>query len=369
MLDSEVGCDCFQMARRSWSQFAANNAGTYAYEATVLQELAAEGHQLVLGTTISRQEARTLRQQVRMTCDATVITAARRVQAAAVITVAEAQRLEAQQSQHFEQQQQLIKYHLFQRYGLEITDELYLRDQCGWYPKVLLDYYLGPGRDFLKLRDQLKCQELVHQGLAWEPDVNRTLLSTSVAMLEHLQLPALLQKAEFTNSDPDLQAFQQAAIQQRRTIKLGLNLTIREGEKPDTPIQVFSQFLEKLGRKLVCRRKQGGRGQQERVYTIDTVDEIWHAKAERLARASNSTPRVLARWEIFALDDGRAATFFARAEAAKVYLCNTVVTPGNQTIYSLTVDETFCHSRSDPHSLSPRCPVPASWRAWRASVE
>lgn len=379
--ESEVDCDVFESARLYWGKMACRvNAGMVKYQETVLRELKAEGHQILTGDSIDSDTAAGIQAEVKGIKLDSMTAFSRMVQDAETITDAQAENLETIRSKTFDEQLQLSKHRTAKRYGVEVTDEVYLRDCEGWHPKIQLHYYLTTGRENLKLRDQSKRKELTDQGQAWEPDLNSSLLSAQVAILEFLGIPELLQKPEFKSSDPDMQAFQQAAIEHRFKIKDGLNVTIKGGEKPDTPVRAFSKFLEKLGLKLVCIRKEGGKGKQERVYKIGTVDEILDEKAEKLANNKNPLATLPERWQIFAPDDGRECVFAAwfsrdmdRAEKSastpseqpttptespksegniKMYRGDTVVTPGNKNINTEYDYQFSDYQKSDTKSCS-----------------
>ncbi|BAU67449.1 hypothetical protein STA3757_48710 (plasmid) [Stanieria sp. NIES-3757] len=196
------------------------------------------------------------------------------------------------------------KGHLVRRYGsdIAITPELVAKDDEGWYSQLLSHYYLTVGRSYLIERDskQLKAIAINTKNRLWLPDFNRSLLSTSLRLLETLVI-GLLQpgrtaemeerprvgerrkgmrsdeatsdiasSVEYRGSDPNLQLIAELALANQRELKTFLGLTIVES---DTPIKIVQKLLSLLGLKLTYIGRLGSREQRERVYVFEPPDD------------------------------------------------------------------------------------------------
>jgi hypothetical protein len=163
---------------------------------------------------------------------------------------------------------------LLKRYGddVSITPELVKKDDEGWYSKILSHYYLTIGRPYLIDRDsrQLRAIALNTKNRLWLPDFNRSLLSTSLRLLETLIINLLQPGIEYRGSDPNLQLIAELALANKRELKTFLGLTIVES---DTPIKIVQKLLSILGLKLTCIGRLGSREQRERVYVFEPLDD------------------------------------------------------------------------------------------------
>ena len=100
----------------------------------------------------------------------------------------------------------------------------------------------------------------------WLPDFNRSLLSTSLRLLETLIIDLLKPGIQYKGSDPNLQLIAELANANKRELKTFLGLTIVES---DTPIKIAQKLLGLLGLKLTCIGRLGSRNERERVYIFE----------------------------------------------------------------------------------------------------
>ena len=178
------------------------------------------------------------------------------------------------------------KGNLVRRYGSDvaITPELVAKDDEGWYAKILSHYYLTVGRPYLIERDsrQLRAYANTNKNRLWLPDFNRSLLSTSLRLLETLIIGLLQPGVQYRGSDPNLQLIAELALANQRELKTFLGITIVES---DTPIKIVQKLLGLLGLKLTCIGRLGSRSQRERVYVFeppsDGRDEIFETWLQR----------------------------------------------------------------------------------------
>ncbi len=186
---------------------------------------------------------------------------------------------------------------LLRRYGdnVPITPELVAKDDEGWYGKILSHYYLTVGRQYLIERDlkQLKATAAHTKNRLWLPDFNRSLLSTSLRLLETLIIGLLKPKVEYRGSDPNVNLIAELALANQRELKTFLGLTIVES---DTPIKIVQKLLSLLGLKLTCIGRLGSRKERERVYMFEPPDDgreeifaSWSQRDKNLTKVESTT--------------------------------------------------------------------------------
>jgi hypothetical protein len=179
------------------------------------------------------------------------------------------------------------------KYGVDVTTDLILKDDNGWYPQLQLHYYSTVGRKHLNSRDRRRAdsQRAAGSGAVWKIDFNRSQLSSKVMLIEGLEVLELLRPGrEYRNTDADLVEFSDNAKFNVANIRAGLGLSIHQD---DTPIRVLQKLLKKLGIKLHCLRREGSKGNRVRVYgytpPADGRDEIFGVWLERdTSTTSNS---------------------------------------------------------------------------------
>ncbi|MBD1895918.1 plasmid replication protein, CyRepA1 family, partial [Coleofasciculus sp. FACHB-129] len=303
--DLDTGFDAPSL--RAWVRMAVRiNAGMIRYRESVLAGLKGEGHKIIDVADSDGDETLEALNQVR---DTEHQKEAEAIAGAAAISQSDFEKLNEKRSKTQEERYQERKHALGLRYGIDIAPDLVIKDDDGWHPQLQMHYYLVVGREHLPARDKKRLAAIKKQGegAAWMPDLNRSLISSSIAALENLGVLALLDtQREFKGSDDDLQAMAQKAIACSWQIKTALDIGI--GEK-DSPIAIAQKLLGKLGLRLTFLRKEGARGKQHRIYGFTAP--------------SDGRDEVFAAW--MARDEAAK-----QAEAQNVSSCDTVVTPGNK---------------------------------------
>jgi 5S rRNA maturation endonuclease (ribonuclease M5) len=86
-------------------------------------------------------------------------------------------------------------------------------------------------------------------------------------------------EVKFSNSDPRCIAIQQYAVKHSKLFRYYFGLTIEKeyvdanGKTRHTPVDVCNKLLKKLGLKAISVETRGGRGSQERIYTVE-IDRV-----------------------------------------------------------------------------------------------
>ncbi len=182
------------------------------------------------------------------------------------ISLKEYEYLLAKKSLTDEKRYQLHKYILKQRYGVEVTPELKLRDDRGYYFQLLMHYYLIGDRNYFRSKD---FQEWNHylkigEGKVFLPDLKTYTLK--IEALKALNIPAFIDiNREFKETDSDLLQLKNTAKNCSNHIKRALELgrNYQKGKEEISSIKILSIILNLLGLKL--------KRQARRVYKIDEL--------------------------------------------------------------------------------------------------
>ena len=247
------------------------------YRSSIVEGLIAEGHKVTAPNEPQTEEsslADEVESQLKQVALAKYLAECDRVADAHVPTEREYQTLKDKRAKTKKERWIERKGSLLRRYGdkVPITPELVAKDDEGWYGKILSHYYLTVGRPYLIERDskQLRAIAAHTKNRLWLPDFNRSLLSTSLRLLETLIVGLLKPGAEYRGSDPNIMLIAELAHANKRELKTFLGLTIVES---DTPIKIAQKLLSLLGLKLTYVGRLGSREQRERVYVFELCND------------------------------------------------------------------------------------------------
>ncbi|MGB3613661.1 MAG: hypothetical protein WBA10_07705, partial [Elainellaceae cyanobacterium] len=95
------------------------------------------------------------------------------------------------------------------------------------------------------------------------------------SLIQQTGILTLLDGQSWTNGDPRAIAVKRAALHWKREIYYWLRLTIREDQ---TPVAIVSKLLKKLTLKAACQSRLGKRGEQERIWGIEDLDNVYRAR-------------------------------------------------------------------------------------------
>ena len=300
------------------------------YRSSIVDGLMREGH-LVTAPNVPEAENLNLttevETQIKQVAETKYLAECSKVADAPIPTDSEYQKLKDKRAKTKEQRWIERKGNLVRRYGdnVSITPELVAKDDEGWYGKLLSHYYLTVGRPYLIERDlkQIKAIACHTKNRLWLPDFNRSLLSTSLRLLETLIIDLLKPGIQYKGSDPNLQLIAELAHANKRELKTFLGLTIVES---DTPIKIAQKLLSLLGLKLTYIGRLGSREQRERVYVFESPSD--------------------GREEIFASWLQRDSAFTQVESTTDIYSVSTI---GKDNNLSPLVDRT----RETEHSIQP----------------
>lgn len=253
--DGFANFDGFESQHLStWAKYAAKaNSGFINYERDILDKLHREGYDIATDSDTTSVEL--LAQEQKVQAEILVVkdlnyTADRQGKIAAKNPDDERlKELKQKAGKTKAECHQESKGNLCRRYLTEdITHDLIIKDDDDWHPQLQLHYYLTLGRKYLKSRDIAKIKGLSpDNGMnVFQPDANRTLLSTKILALEALDIQQFFGEDKTFTSNSLVDWFTKIT-ECRSDIKRFLGVWIGS---QCTPIGAAQQLLGKLGLKL-----------------------------------------------------------------------------------------------------------------------
>lgn len=308
----------------TWAKMAVRvNLGMVHYRQSITEGLTAEGHRIVEeGKTVSDS----VKKAVTDVREENHQAEAEAIAASEDISQREFEKLTDQKAKTQAERNIERKHSLQMRYSVPVDADLVLKDDDGWYPQLRLHYFMSVGREYLKRSDgqRVRSQSEKGNGAVWQPDLNKGQMSASVTVMQNLGVLELLTPGhEFRGSDATLQQMASVVKANSGDVLTALNLSISE---KDTPIAIAQKLLSKLGLKLDCLRREGPRGDRQRVYGFTAP--------------SDGREQVFTAWS--ARDTEALAADVAALSTATVSIPNSVSTPGNKDI-SMSPPDTEPH--------------------------
>ncbi|KAM3094232.1 plasmid replication protein, CyRepA1 family [Phormidesmis sp. 146-35] len=172
------------------------------------------------------------------------------ISASPELSAAEYDELKDQSTQTTRKRHSKRKHELQRRYPIEITPELKLKDDEGWYSQLRLHYYLSYDPEFVKLHDMQELQGHLDRGDGKISVQDLRLLTAQVEALRSLKILDFLRPDEkIRASDSEVQHVVSFATQYKEDIKTLFNITITEKL---APMAIVQALLGKIGLKLTC---------------------------------------------------------------------------------------------------------------------
>lgn len=186
-------------------------------------------------------------------------------------------------------QNELDRYLIKKRYGIEMTPDLYILDSHGWDKGLELDYYFGEGREHLNERDKAQLASLTHDGAVWGIDVARTTLALKIHAFDVLGIQAIIDAANEPHPDrpgdlagisddhPLIVELAARCLEpaNARQLKQVLDISPPKARVDGSigGVALLSRFLKKLGKKTECIRKAITlEGDRKRIYSVIDYD-------------------------------------------------------------------------------------------------
>jgi hypothetical protein len=253
----------------TWAKMACRiNATMPCYRASVVEALTAEGHTVI---SVSDEElgGYQVAEEITQTRDTQYEAERGSIAQADSITSKEYELLRDKRAKTQTERHQERKHSLELRYGVEVTPELVKMDDTGLYPQLRLLYFLSFGREYISDRDKRVAEAQVDAGSGdmWLPDFNASQMGLKISAFDRLGLTALLEQngREVRNSDPDIKAI--AALAQSNPWQIKAIFGIKVG-RTENPLRIVGRLLGLAEVELEYLRREGSRGNRERVYRI-----------------------------------------------------------------------------------------------------
>lgn len=153
----------------------------------------------------------------------------------------------------------LHKYVLQQRYGIEITPELKLKDDRGYYGAILTHYYLIHEAEYFRLRDKQEWNDQLQRG---EGQVFLPDLKTYTLKVEALQSLGLRQfldpQRQWQEGDLEIGELTKKAIACSQHIKRAVGVQLPATHSANLGIKILNRLLGVLGLKLKRIKTESG---------------------------------------------------------------------------------------------------------------
>jgi hypothetical protein len=199
----------------------------------------------------SRQKAKDIKRKIKEIKQQNQMLAAKDVANAKDIDYVEYEQLLTKHSLSDAERNQINKYILRDKYGVEVTPQLKLLDDKGYYGQLLIHYYLTHESEYFHVRDQQEWQQQLSWGggKVFLPD-----LKTYTIKVEAMRALGMLQFLEddriFSENDSDIIWLKNVSIQSSKHIKRVLGIDVVNAKASVSGIKILNQLLSLLGLRL-----------------------------------------------------------------------------------------------------------------------
>ncbi|BAY27989.1 hypothetical protein NIES2100_78180 [Calothrix sp. NIES-2100] len=228
-----------------------------------------------------KQKAKEIKRKIKEIKQQNQLLSATAVAEARDIDYVEYEHLLAKHSLTDDERHAMQKYILRQRYGVEVTPELKLQDDKGYYGQLLTHYYLTHESEYFHIRDRQEWNQQLSwgDGQVFLPDIKTYTLK--VEAMRALGMVDFLEVArKFTENDPELILLKNLASQNSKHIKRVLGINLGSQTENLAAITILSRLLSLLGLKL----KRVNAAYQIDPETIDDgrakIFAVWHQRDE-----------------------------------------------------------------------------------------
>ncbi|MBC5797698.1 DUF3854 domain-containing protein [Sphaerospermopsis sp. LEGE 00249] len=238
----------------------------------------------------SRQKAKDIKRKIKEIKQENQLIAANAVAKAKEIDYVEYEQLLAKHSLSDEERNQINKYILRDRYGVEVTPWLKLQDDKGYYGQLLIHYYLTHESEYFHGRDQEEWQKQLSwgEGKVFLPDIK-----TYTLKVEAMRALGMLQFLEsgrvFSENDSDIIWLKNVAIHSSKHIKRALGIDVVKEKKSVSGITILNRLLSLLGLKLQqANNVDKGVDKVYKVYKVYKID---------IATLNDGRDKIFAVWQ------------------------------------------------------------------------
>jgi hypothetical protein len=160
------------------------------------------------------------------------------------------------------------KYSIKKRYQVDVTPDLILKDDDGYYPQLRLHYFLTLGFENIPQKDQTSAKKMRENQSAYLPDFNKSQRSALVNILRSLNIPQIIELDKFSQTHPLLTDMADKVKGNMWDVGMFLGKL-----HPDmTSIQILRKILKQLGLSLDKVGREGI-GDRHRIYKVIGRDD------------------------------------------------------------------------------------------------
>lgn len=187
------------------------------------------------------------------------------------------------------------RYQLRQTYGVDVTPEIVLRDDKGWYSFLRVQYLLSLSAKELAQEEGDRLGKQIHQKQVFIPDVNRKSVYAKVDLLKKLGMGILLDpEREFTSESPEIKLAAAIAIANSDELKMVTGL---RPNPTATPLAICQDILARTVGFRLKHQQRRVNGAQVRFYSyVHCLDPGKDSKNQKLADDLNDRARVFEVW-------------------------------------------------------------------------
>ena len=252
-----------------WARIGAkNNRNSYFYREKLYLDLEAEGWQIHdIFPPDNNEELEAIWQERKAIKAASIESENHAISEAHDLSYAEAQRLETRKDLNQQEQQQLQKHQIIQKYHIsEITPELVAVNRKKFYYHLQLRFWLTVGREYLEQRDRASLAQVQenNRGDFFIPDFNNKNYIVKVKLLEMLSLARFLEPGtEWSNKSVELIRLRDFVLKDliRLNQILGCGIAVT-----DSPITILQKILKQIGYRLPYYRNERDGKKRLRIY-------------------------------------------------------------------------------------------------------
>jgi hypothetical protein len=269
-------------ALNTWAEMACRlNAEMIDYRQAVLSGLEAEGYEILSSDEL--EDVEVYRSLVETRDEETKAENAETV-AQELVSDNKGEELQAKRTKTKEERQQLRKWKLWKRYGVEVDPDLITKDNDGWHPQIRLHYLFTIGREFAAHREQQAAAKAIQDGEIWYPTFNRGQLGAKLRFLDAVKYEDLCNPDELYSADhPAVIYAEKICKADAWAVKAIAGFTVKPDDPPMTVIQKIHRML---GNALTFAGRPGTREEKRnRLYRyippVDGREEVFEVWLQR----------------------------------------------------------------------------------------
>ncbi|CCH68077.1 DNA primase [Richelia intracellularis HH01] len=240
----------------------------------------------------SRKKNKEINQQIQNIKYQNQIKIANLVAQAVDINDVEYEYLTAKHSLSDDENHRISKYLIKKKYCVNVTPELKLKDERGYYTQLLSHYYLTHESEYFRIRDKQEWYQNLSsgQGKVFLPDLR--IYTLKIEALRTLGMVKFLEADRvFTENDSDLVLLRTTTLQCSCHIKRALGINLIRNQDKSSAIRILGRLLNLLGLKLQ-------RTNQSYIIDSTTLDDgrkdiftIWQKADELMLSEMKDSPR------------------------------------------------------------------------------